>query len=317
LEGFSNLLGGAKEVRLGREFASRVKYLGVKGIIHSDEELSSYGISEEEIKAVKSKLAIEENDAFVLIAEEEKIAKEASGEILKRAKECFKYVPQEVRRALPDNTTEYMRPMPGEARMYPETDIKPVRITEEYIKKLKIPEALEKKIERFCKDYKISTEQAKQLVYQGYDELYEKFVKLCDPNIIARTFLSSIPELAAQNLDINKITENFLHEVFQGLAQSKFAKEALPQIMACMLKENVPLEKAIERTGLGAISSQELVKIIDDILSAKKEFINQHKEKAFAPLMGLVMEKVRGRIDGEFVARILKSKLTTIIKAYR
>ncbi|MDI6707541.1 MAG: Glu-tRNA(Gln) amidotransferase subunit GatE [Candidatus Thermoplasmatota archaeon] len=313
LEGLSNLLG-AKEARLGRELARRVKHL-VKGIIHSDEELSSYGISEEEQSAVRTKLGILEKDAFVLIAGEEKVAKQAIAEILKRARECLRQVPEEVRRALPDNTTEYMRPIPGEARMYPETDIKPI-ITKEYIKKLQIPELPENKIKRFCKEYKISEEQARQLVYQGYDEQYEKFVKLYKRSVIARTFLSTIPELAAQGLDINKITEDFLQSVFEALAQKKFAKEAVPQIMACMLKEDLPLEKAIERTGLAAISQKELVKIINDILSSKKELIRQG-DKAFAPLMGLVMEKVRGRIDGKLVARILKSKLTTIIKAYR
>jgi glutamyl-tRNA(Gln) amidotransferase subunit E len=316
LEGFAKLLGGDEE-RLGKEFATRIKYLGVKGIIHSDENIASYGISEEELKAVRTKMGLNELDAFILIAEEEKIAKESFEEIIKRAKECIERVPQEVRRALPDSTTEYMRPMPGEARMYPETDIKPIRITKKNLDGLKIPEALEYKIKRFCKCYGISEEQAKQIVYQGYDLLYERFVRVYEPNIVARTFLNTIPELASQNLDISKITENFLLTVFQGLAHRKFAKEAIPQIMAYMLKENLTLEKAIERAGLATISFQELDKIIDKILSSKKEFVAQKREQVFAPLMGLVMKEVRGRIDGKLVAKKLREKLTTLIKAYR
>jgi len=44
---------------------------------------------------------------------------------------------ESVRKAEPNLTTSYLRPMPGAARMYPETDVQPIRITNDYLKKIK------------------------------------------------------------------------------------------------------------------------------------------------------------------------------------
>lgn len=311
LEGFAGLLAGPKETRLGRELAGVVKYLGIKGIIHSDEELSQYGISAEELVRIKQRLALGAQDAWVLVGGAEKTAREALTRILERAEQCLLGVPKEVRRALPDNTTEYMRPMPGEARLYPETDVQPIKI-EPQLKRIKLPELPEKKLNRFCKDYKISLEQAKQIIRQGYDDLYEKFVEKYAPSVVARTFLSTIPELERQGLDTTKITEEFLSSVFEALAQKKFAKEAIPEIISCMLKENISVMKAAEYTGLGLLTYEELEKIIEKVLSSRKELVKQKGEKAFAPLMGLVMSQVRGKFDGKLVASILKKKLKSV-----
>ena len=47
-----------------------------------------------------------------------------------------KKLEREVRKAEPDFTTSFLRPLPGAARLYPETDVLPVRIYKNYIEKL-------------------------------------------------------------------------------------------------------------------------------------------------------------------------------------
>src|SRR5207249_993000 len=68
-----------------------------------------------------------------------------------RAKEALVGVPEETRTANPDGTTQYMRPRPGAARMYPETDVPPVQISPERIRQIadnlpRMPEELAKEI---------------------------------------------------------------------------------------------------------------------------------------------------------------------------
>jgi len=48
--------------------------------------------------------------------------------------------------------TQYMRPLPGEARMYPETDIPPVIMTHERVEQCRstLPEPIEAKVERIA-----------------------------------------------------------------------------------------------------------------------------------------------------------------------
>src|SRR3989338_1945599 len=50
-----------------------------------------------------------------------------------------------VRNVMPDLITKYLRPMPGSARMNPETDLPLYEINKKFIKSLKIPELLEVK----------------------------------------------------------------------------------------------------------------------------------------------------------------------------
>ena len=117
--------------RFGTELADRVKYYtGLGGIFHSD-ELPKYGISKEEVNEVSKLLNLGESDAFVLVAGPENKVIEALKAVVERAKEALDGVPEETRGANPDGTTHFTRPRPGAARMYPETDIRPIRITKD------------------------------------------------------------------------------------------------------------------------------------------------------------------------------------------
>ena len=135
LPGFAGKIGmkemdeeGSQLPRLGRELASAAKLAGVAGIFHSD-ELPAYGIDQNQVDSIKSKLDMEENDAFVLCVAPEWQADLALESVIKRARQSYHRISQEVRNVVirkgapEDGTTTAMRPLPGGARMYPETDI--------------------------------------------------------------------------------------------------------------------------------------------------------------------------------------------------
>jgi Glu-tRNA(Gln) amidotransferase subunit E-like FAD-binding protein len=77
-------------------------------------------------------------------------------------------VKKEVRKANKDFSTTFLRPMPGAARMYPETDIKPVLITAKKLKEIKKPELIDEKVLRFEKEG-LSSDMARELVKSGID----------------------------------------------------------------------------------------------------------------------------------------------------
>ncbi|MDM7934319.1 MAG: Glu-tRNA(Gln) amidotransferase subunit GatE, partial [Methanothrix sp.] len=122
LPGFNGLVG--REVqpgrRLGTEMSDRAKRAGVGGIFHTD-ELPAYGITAEEVESVRNLLGASGNDCIVMVTGPKERAEKALQAVIVRAGEALKGVPEETRRALPDGTSEYMRPLPGSARMYPET----------------------------------------------------------------------------------------------------------------------------------------------------------------------------------------------------
>src|SRR5574344_1495507 len=173
LSGFAGVMNGDnKTLRLGSEMAQRARTKGVKGIFHSD-ELPNYGIEQSYVDDLRSFLGMTgENDAFVICAAREKKATDALEAAVIRANEALEGVPEETRDPLPDGTTKYSRPLPGAARMYPETDVPPTTITDERLQQVRdnMPEFPEQIEKRLVDQYGINQQQARQIVRQSNDE---------------------------------------------------------------------------------------------------------------------------------------------------
>ncbi|MEW5760122.1 MAG: Glu-tRNA(Gln) amidotransferase subunit GatE [Candidatus Thermoplasmatota archaeon] len=307
---------GLLKNKLGVEFAQIARVMGLDGIFHSD-ELPAYGITELELKKSIELVGCKENDAILIIAASSELANKILKRILDRANEAIKIVPREVRRALENGKSEYMRPMPGSARMYPETDIPPILVTDEQIEKIKelIPEMPDEKIKRFVKEYKISSEEAKQLINTDNYELFEGLTKKYgNASIIARTLLNTIPELEKEGIERDKINEKLLDKVFNYLSLKKFAKEGIPILLAYIIRNNVEIEEAIDKLGLVSLSIEEIEKIIESIVIEKKEFIIEKKIGALSAIMGIAMERLRGKADGKEINKILRKKIEELVK---
>ena len=106
LPGFSGKLGskeldseGSQLPRLGRELASAAKLAGVAGIFHSD-ELPAYGISENDVNAIKEFLRISEDDAFAFCVAPHWQAKLAMEAVILRSRMAYHRIPKEVRNVI-------------------------------------------------------------------------------------------------------------------------------------------------------------------------------------------------------------------------
>ncbi len=317
LPGFKGLLR-KKDTRLGKEFAVNARIdTGIKGIIHSD-ELPGYGITNEEVKKIHSYFSTKENDAFVIAVGNKEIIEKALMSVIFRAKLCFKGVLNEVRRAMPDDTTEYLRPMPGAARMYPETDIKPIRINDKHLENIKknLPELPEEKRDRFIKEYKLNKEQTKQILNSGYEDDFEKLVKKYpkQKNIIIRTFLNTFSELEKENIDTSSFDIDILFEILKNLEKNNFSKEAIPDILRYLAKNKTKdVSKAIDECNLESTDEKEIQQIAEKIVKEKKDFVKKRKLGALGPLMGLIMKELRGKADGKTISKILKKEIEKII----
>ncbi len=139
LPGFAGLLGLElmPNFRLGTELSDRAKFWGrVGGIFHTD-EMPNYGITSEEVEALRKMVGADKGDAVVFVADTAENVLDALKAVVERAQEAMTCVPAETRTAKDDGTTRYMRPRPGAARMYPETDIPAQPITEQFVKKVR------------------------------------------------------------------------------------------------------------------------------------------------------------------------------------
>jgi glutamyl-tRNA(Gln) amidotransferase subunit E len=311
LPGFGGLLKG----KLGPELAQHASVAsGVAGVIHSD-ELPGYGISDKEVRALKDLLEIRGEDAFVLCLAGRATAERALRAVYERALKAFDGVPEETRVARQDGSTSYMRPLPGAARMYPETDIPPIAITPERIRRIKasLPESYEAKQLRYVREYGLSEEQAVQMVRSAYAAVFEELVKetKIQPSIAASTLLSTLKELKREgyvfDVSANKDT---LREIFLLVAEGGIAKEALPEVIAAVAANpGVRLQVLVKRIGAEGVTEEEIRSFIKRLLKEKEAFVRERGVQAVKPLMGLLMRELRGRADGGLVNRLLREEL--------
>jgi len=312
---FANLLKIelAPGIRLGTEMADRAHFWGrVGGIFHTD-ELPAYGITTEEVSQLRHLFKADEQDAVVLVADSVENATDALKAVTERAREALKGVPEETRGANPDGTTRYMRPRPGAARMYPETDVPPIQVTEDYLKLLRslLPELPEQKMTRLMKEYDLNQKLAKQVLDSEYAQLFEAVAKQTEvsPTIIAAALTETFKGLRREGIEIENVSDEQILELFRLIDAGKAVKEAIRDVVSWLAQhKDASVKDALEKLGLGMLSEAKLESLIDDLLRENKSLTEKGKD-AFGPLMGLIMKKVRGKADAELVTRILKRKL--------
>jgi len=315
LKGFKGLLSK----KLGPEFAQYARVsTGIGGIFHSD-ELSAYDISQLEVNKVAEKSELQENDAFVLVAEKKEVAEKALEAVFKRARLALEGVPEETRVANPDTTTSYMRPLPGAARMYPETDIPPIVITKKRIAAIeaKLPELYEEKIQRFAREYGLSRELASQVVRSEHSQFFEEIVKeiKITPSIAANTLLGTLKDLKREGYEIESISDEKLKEVFRLVAENRIAKEAIPEVLIAIAENpKRKVEEALKLVGAESFEKEEIAEIVRNVLKAREEFVREKGLSAAKPLMGAVMKEMRGKVDGKTVNEILQKELKKFLK---
>ena len=307
LPGFGGLLKG----QLGPELAAHARVAGVGGIFHSD-ELPAYGITQAEVDAVRVALRLGEKDAFVLVAEEEFKARHAIEEMRPRAEQAPKGVPEETRDPRPDGTSVYSRPLPGKARMYPETDVPPLRIHEPHLERIAehLPELPEVTVPRLVREYGVHEQQARQLVQEGSDDVFEVIAReFGEAKLAATVLLYNFSELRREGLDVDGIPEDHLRELFSLLKAGRFAKEAIPGLLREMARTGVRASDATKTLGVEELDRAALEAIVDETLDASRDLIASRGEAAEKGIMGRVMEKVRGRADGKIVSEVVRARL--------
>lgn len=317
LPGFKGVMNGdSGKLRLGSEMAQRARTKGVKGIFHSD-ELPNYGIEQAYVDRLRDFLGMNgEFDAFVICAAKEKKATDALEMAVARANEAMVGVPEETRDPLPDGTSKYSRPLPGAARMYPETDVPPINISKERMAHVRetLPELPEEIEARLVKQYGINAQQARQMVRQ---DRYDLFESLCQfdgmASIAATTLLNTYGELETAGIDISAFDGKRMTDLFRMLSESKFAKEALPAILKEMGTSGCDAEKAVKKLGLESVDESEAVAIIAKIVNERADFVREKGMGAVGGLMGPVMGALRGKLDGKRANEILMAEIKKLL----
>jgi glutamyl-tRNA(Gln) amidotransferase subunit E len=298
--------------RFGTELADRARLYGkVSGIFHTD-EIPRYGISGQEVKNLKETLRALDEDAVIIVADVKQKAEAALEAVIERVNQAFDGVLEGTRRALPDGNTEFMRPLPGAERMYPETDIPPISVTGERLRRLRahLPELPEKKVERFMESYGLSRELAKRMVFSENLPLFEKLIEKtgAEPTTIAATLEETLVSIRREGVKVENIRTSDLEVIFSQVASGTLARGAIPEVLK-VVAGGLSVDEAVEKLGLRLLEKSEVEKLVGEAVRDNLELVKTRGMGALGPLMGVVMEKVRGRADGKLVHELLRREI--------
>ena len=199
----------------------------------------------------------------------------------------------EVRNAKPDGTSEFLRPMPGAERMYPETDIPTIDITPEMMSKIRLPELIIEKTLNLEKKYNINSEYAKEILEREIN--FDKFlIKGLDNNFVAKVLIDIPKEIKSRlNLDSSKLKDSdfllVLNEISKGAP-----RQAAIDMLADIIKDGKLNVKKYK-----GVSDKELESDIKGIIA-------KNKGASINALVGEIMKKYHGKVEGKKVVDLIK-----------
>lgn len=309
LYGFRDLLRWPTQIDtyFSREISDRVRVVAclttLPNIIHSDSPGETLASSE--WQTLRRTLGASEEDTIVLVWGSKQDVTTAASEIALRAKEATIGVPSETRQALADGTNGFERILPGPDRMYPDTDLPPIRITQERLERIRahVPEPVWER-ERWYRSLRIPTDCIEPLSVSPFAPIFARAVKdwgidATAAAVILIQFPKRVAKITGRPAAFSK--EN-MNEVLRAFRDGTLAREGILQVLLAMLSgvtfshDNVPAP--CTQTELDAIIGTEAL-----ALSA----VLRRPERRLDALMGPVMHKVRGRVSGKSVAERITS----------
>jgi Glu-tRNA(Gln) amidotransferase subunit E-like FAD-binding protein len=220
---------------------------------------------------------------------------------LKLEEDKIKWQP-EVRNALPDGNTKFLRPMPGEARMYPETDLPLIKISNEMIEGIKsnLPKLRTDLISELSKKG-INEEYAGLLVKENRLEEFNELSKTeVDPNIIAKLLVLYPKEVSShENVPLEEVEERlkpYRLKILMALRDAQISESSIKEAIID-IDDGIPFEDILNKNK--PADKSKIEKEIKKILLEKPDLNT-------GAYMGLLMQKFKGKIDGKELMEMLK-----------
>ncbi|MFH1801655.1 MAG: Glu-tRNA(Gln) amidotransferase subunit GatE [archaeon] len=212
-----------------------------------------------------------------------------------------KPVSAEVRNALSDATTKFLRPMPGAERMYPETDLPLLKISRDFINEAKktLPK-MKSDLKSEFKNKGLNQEMIKLLFKRNKVEEFKEFLKIIDnPNLIAKMFLVFPREIASKKKTSVKEAEDKLEDYFidvlNAVKNKKISDSEVKDVLDKILS-GVSFDEAIKKESVD----------LKEIEEATARIVREKPGLTKNAYMGLIMKEFKGKISGKDAAEIIK-----------
>jgi aspartyl-tRNA(Asn)/glutamyl-tRNA(Gln) amidotransferase subunit B len=231
-------------------------------------------------------------------------------------------VVQETR--LYDSDLDETRPMrskeeANDYRYFPDPDLLPVVIDEEYIRSVRetLPELPDAKRERFVAQYGLRQDDADILTMsRSLADYFEATASRADPRLAANWILGDLSAaLNREGLDIDgcRLTPDALADLLVLIADNTISGKIAKDVFEAMWAGEGSAAVIIEARGLRQITDSSAIEsAVDAVIAAYPAQAGEYragKDKLLGFLVGQVMKDTKGKANPAEVNRILKERL--------
>jgi glutamyl-tRNA(Gln) amidotransferase subunit E len=286
-----------------KEISDRIRVIAclttLPNLIHSDNPSESLATAE--WQSIKKAMSATDDDTLVLVWGSRQDAEMGAKEITIRAKEATIGIPSETRQALRDGTNGFERILPGADRMYPDTDLPPKRIMDERREKIRGTLPLDFWTRGdFYRSLGVPEDLVQPLTVSRFALLFETIVKdwKINPTLASVALVQFPKRLKREKLHVERMTEEMMKEIVMAYKKGKITKDAIYHTMKKTVRAGSFSAESLPEPCL----SEELAATIKGSMMMLAGVKVNHEEKKHEILMGMIMEKLRGRIEGTVVA---------------
>lgn len=221
-----------------------------------------------------------------------------------------------------NNQTRVMRSKEDahDYRYFPEPDLQPLRVTTEFVEKIKarMPEMPDAMRSRFIETYQLGYADASQIVSdRSFAEYFETVARItANPKLAANWVLGEFTrELNSSGKAANEslVSAEDLAELINTIESGKINNNQAKEVFAEMFASGKPAAAVIEEKGFEQISDTSAIeKIVDEVIAANEANVTTFRsgnEKLYGFFVGQVMKASQGKANPKVVNDILRAKL--------
>ena len=225
---------------------------------------------------------------------------------------------QETRRW--DDNKEYSYAMRSKEDAFPDPDLPPVRISDQWIAQIRNaqPELQEEKAKRYMEQYELSDYDAGLLTQSRHlSEMFEKTAAICQmPKKAANWYIGEtlrlVKEEGIETEEISFSPEHLAELILmtdRGELNNKTAKEVFRMIFTDDVDPMIYAEEKGLKTVLDTGLLEETVaKVLEENPDTVKQYL-EGKTKVTGFLVGQIMKQMKGKADPKQVNQLLRQKL--------
>ena len=201
-------------------------------------------------------------------------------------------------------------------RYFPEPDLAPIVLSEEYINNIKenLPEMPHIKKERYIKEFDLPEYDAEILTSSKKTaSFFEKANAICNnPKAVSNWIMGDFARMLNEKeieIDESKVTEENLASLIMLIDKGTISSKIAKQIFEEMFETGEDAKTIVEKRGLVQISDEGAIKeICQRVVDANPQSIIDYKagkDRAIGFLVGKIMKETKGKENPQIVNKLL------------